>query len=121
MARGTDWRLSRAHAGGALRAQTTARKAAVLARTPALLALLGGGGGGADAGADADVDAAAAAAAAAGVCVDAQAGVVAAPRYALRPADLREPAQVAAALAAAGADLRHARAAPTPRRLPHSR
>jgi hypothetical protein len=67
--------------------QTTARKAAVLARSPELLALLADGSSGDD------------------VRVDAAAGVDSR-RYALRSADLRQPEQVAAALASAGVDLR---------------
>jgi hypothetical protein len=62
-----------------------------MARAPALLAQL------ADGRADADA-----------VRIDVEAGTVDAPRYALRAADLRRPEQVAAALASAGADLRHA-------------
>ena len=68
--------------------QTTARKAAVLARSPELLALLADGGSGDD------------------VRVDAAAGAADSRRYALRSADLRQPEQVAAALASAGVDLR---------------
>jgi len=62
-------------------AQVTRRKAGIISRQEALRSMLGDS-----------------------ACVDAAAGTVASARYALQPADLRHPAQVAAAVSAAGLD-----------------